>query len=311
VSARRLLLHRAGTPWPAALLCVLAATGLVAPRPAAAAPAASSARPHTLSGDVSQVTVPGFLDGRPVWIYLPPGYRDHPERRYPVLYMADGQNVFDAATSFAGEWRADETLEREILAGRVAPLIVVAVANGGARRLDEYTPWADPRHGGGGAAAHLRAWRAVLVPWVDARYRTLHDPAHRAVAGSSLGGLLALYAVFAHPDLFGAAAALSPSLWWDDHHLLAWLAAAPTWPEVRIYADMGGAESGDADHDGVPDAVADLRSLRDLLLARGLAEGRDLRVVEEPGAPHHESAWARRLPGALRFLFPGEAGEEH
>src|SRR5262249_10569905 len=154
-----------------------------------------------------------FLGGRRFWVYLPPGYHDS-SARYPVLYMLDGQNVFDRLTSFVGEWKVDETLERMIPAGEVAPIIVVAIDNGGTARIGEYTPWSDPGDGGGAGAAHLTAIADVLVPHIDATYRTQTGPTHTGIAGSSLGGLMALYATYARPDRFGRNAALSPSIWW-------------------------------------------------------------------------------------------------
>ncbi|HWN67002.1 MAG TPA: alpha/beta hydrolase-fold protein, partial [Haliangium sp.] len=175
--------------------------------------------PTTITGDVSTITVPGFLDGRRVWVYLPPDYDTDTEARYPVLYMFDGQNVFDTATSFSGEWQVDETLETGIAAGDVRPIIVVAVDNGGAQRIAEYTPWAADPYGGGQADTHLQAFTDVLVPYIDQAYRTIADPGSRAIAGSSLGGLMSLYVAYEHDDVFGLIAALSPSLWWDGEHM--------------------------------------------------------------------------------------------
>ncbi len=249
----------------------------------------------TRAGDVTTITVPGFLDGRRVWVYLPPGYHDT-TARYPVLYLLDGQNVFDKATSFAGEWKVDETLEALIPAGEIAPLIVVAVDNGGGERIAEYTPWADGESRGGGGGEHLAAIADVLVPHIDATYRTMTGPASTGIGGSSLGGLMALYATFSRPDVFGVNAALSPSIWWADRRVIAFAAGSTKPGGARLWTDMGTAESGTS--------IRDLRDLREALVALGFVVGTDLQVVEEQGGGHNEAAWSRRFPDVVRFLFP-------
>ncbi len=268
-----------------------------------------AARPRTIVGQVETWSLPGFLAGRRVWVYLPPGYAADTGRRYPVLYMFDGQNVFNEATSFAGEWRVDETLEQAIAGGSVRPLIVVAVDNGGGGRLREYTPWAVSAHAGsGGGRDHLREWVTTLVPYVNRRYRTLPGAAHTGLAGSSLGGLMSLYGGFARPDVFGKVAAFSPSLTIGGAALLAYCADQPACPQL-IYADMGGREEGnrvDRNQDGIDDHVAALRGLGRLLVGRGYIGGWDLLLVEVPDARHNEEAWARRFPAAVEFLFPAE-----
>jgi pullulanase len=248
----------------------------------------------TIAGDVTTTSVPGFLSGRRIWVYLPPGYHGTTER-YPVLYMLDGQNVFDFQTSFAGEWKVDESLETLIPAGEVAPLIVVAIDNAGSSRIDEYTPWPDPGYGGGGGDAHLDAIADVLVPHVDATYRTLTGPAHTGFGGSSLGGLMALYAAYERPDVFGALMAMSPSIWWANREIVAF-ASSSSKPAVRVWMDMGTAEYGAA--------IGDLRTMRDAMIDQGFVLAVDLTVVEDPGAQHNEAAWSRRFPDAMRFLFP-------
>jgi predicted alpha/beta superfamily hydrolase len=261
----------------------------------------------TRAGNLTTLTVPGFLGGRRVWVYLPPGYATETSRRYPVLYLLDGQNVFDLGTSFAGEWMVDEACEALIPAGLMAPVIVVAVDNGGASRLTEYTPWYDAGYGaGGGADAHLQAIAGVLMPWVNANYRTLTGPANTVLAGSSLGGLLADYAVYARADVFGRAAGLSPSIWWNGNELLDYVAARPK-PAAKVYTDMGTLEAGsfqDADGNGVDDTIDDLRALEAMMVGQGFTAGSDLLVVEDPGARHNEWCWAQRFPVALCFLFP-------
>jgi pullulanase len=261
----------------------------------------------TITGDVTLLTVPGFLNERRVWVYLPPGYDDEPGERYPVLYMLDGQNVFDAATSYSGEWEVDETCEELIPAGEIRPIIVVAVANGEADRGFEYTPWYDAVRGfGGGGAAHIQEFVDVLIPWVNANYRTLTGREHTGLSGSSLGGLLPMHTAYAQPETFGLIGALSPSIQWANHELLNWAASNPK-PESRVYMDMGTRESGSLvdvnPQNGIDDSIDNLRALRDVLLAQGFALDGDLMVVEDEGANHHERFWAARFPEVLKFLF--------
>lgn len=262
----------------------------------------------TTTGDVRKFDAPGFLEGRDVWVWLPDGYDADSQRRYPVLYMLDGQNAFNAATSFAGEWEADESLARLIAANEVAPLILVAIANGGGRRALEYTPWPLANFGEptGGGAQHLQAIIDVLMPAVDQAYRTQKGPGQTGLCGSSFGGLMALHAAWVRPDVFGRLAALSPSLDWADHAPLQMVTSHPR-PDVRLYTDMGTRERGnlkDADGNGTDDSIDELRALRQALVQKGFTEGNDLLVVEDEGARHNEAFWARRLPGAMRFLFP-------
>ena len=257
---------------------------------------------HTLAGTVEQH--PEFRSAilgqtRPVWVYLPPQHAREPGRRFPVLYMQDGQNVFDGATAFlAGkEWEVDETAERLIAEGRIEPLVVVAVDNGGERRAFEYMPTRDARVGdGGGADLYGRMLVEELKPWVDARYRTRTGREDTGIAGSSFGGIVSLYVGFRHPDVFGKIAALSTSVWVDDHYIVRFVDALPARPETRIWTDIGTREGRTA----VPDA----RALRDALVRRGWREGVDLRYVEAEGAVHNEVAWAKRMPAVLEFLFP-------
>jgi predicted alpha/beta superfamily hydrolase len=265
--------------------------------------------PSTITGDVETTTMPGFLGGRRIWVYLPPGYATDTTARYPVLYMFDGQNVFDAATSFAGEWQVDEALETLIPDEDVRPIIVVAVDNGGAQRIPEYTPWPDAELGGGQGGAHLQAIVGTLIPYIDQTYRTLAAPDGRALAGSSLGGLMSLYAAYEHDQVFGQIAALSPSLWWDDQHMLRHAQAAGARPAVRVYMDMGTLEEGntvDEDQNGIDDSIDQLRAMQAELVEQGFVLDTDLKVVEAADARHSETYWAMRFPGVVRFLFPPE-----
>ena len=266
----------------------------------ASGPAAD--RPSTITGHVESFTHAAFLGGRRVWVYLPPGYADSTVR-YPVLYMHDGQNLFDARTSFAGEWQVDETCERMIAAGEIPPLIVVGIENGGSIRIREYTPWPS-RGGGGGGEAYLRAVRDTLKPEIDRRYRTLPGRSHTWMAGSSLGGLISAYAGAHFADTFGRVACVSPSLWWDDRHMIRDIEANGRPAVERWYQDMGTAERSGlkAGEQGRDEFVAELEQLRELLLRQGFRDGVDFMSVVGQGHRHHESAWAERLPALLRFL---------
>jgi predicted alpha/beta superfamily hydrolase len=256
---------------------------------------------HTLAGNVRQESFRSDLLAaeRRVWVYLPPRYEGSGSRRFPVLYLQDGQNVFDGATAFVAgqEWQADETAERLIGLGRIEPLIMVAIDNAGARRIEEYTPTA--HHGrGGGADLYRRLLVEELKPWVDRTWRTRPGRADTGIAGSSLGGLVSLWIGLGRPDVYGRIAALSTSTWWDDGFILRFIESLPEKPETRVWTDVGTGEG--------PSAVPDGRRLRDALVAKGWREGVDLRYVEAHGSAHDEPAWAARFPAVLEFLYPPE-----
>ncbi len=237
---------------------------------------------------------PAAWPDRRVWTYLPPGYATSTDR-YPVLYMLDGQNVFDLGTSFAGEWNVDETCEQLITTQQMRPLIVVAIDNGSEDRIAEYTPTADPTFGGGQGDAHLDRIIDDVKAEVDVRFRTLTGPETTGVAGSSLGGLMALYAAYTRGGTFGRAAALSPSLWWADRWIIDFIGARAKF-EGPVYMDMGTLESGQG--------IADLRAMAEVLRSQGFVDEADLWVFEDPAGAHNELAWRRRFPDALRRLFP-------
>jgi predicted alpha/beta superfamily hydrolase len=255
---------------------------------------------HTLAGTVKRY--PDFRSEvlgleRRVWVYLPPMYEEEPERRFPVLYMHDGQNVFDGATAFlAGkEWEADEAAERLIEEGRIEPLIIVAVDNGGAERANEYTP-TRARDGGGQIDGYARMLVEEVKPWVDETFRTRPGREDTGIAGSSYGGLAALWIGLTHADVFGKIAAVSTSVGRDDGQIIQFVESVPEKPETLVWTDMGTGEG--------PGAVKGARRLRDALVARGWEEGVDLKHLEAEGEPHSEVAWAKRMPAILEFLFP-------
>jgi predicted alpha/beta superfamily hydrolase len=238
-------------------------------------------------------------DDRAVSVYLPPQYFEQKERRFPVFYLQDGQNLFDGRTSYiAGKtWNANTTADRLTEAGEIEPLILVGIANTGLRRMAEYTPTRDFKMGGGEGRSYTRLLIEELKPWIDSSYRTLAEATNTGLGGSSLGGLISLYAGFAHPEVFGKLAVMSPSLWWDHRSILNAIEQQATKPDLRIWLDMGTAEG--------------LRHLRDadmlerLLLKRGWGSGVDLAYVKAQGAVHDERAWSDRFGDVLRFLFPG------
>ncbi len=248
---------------------------------------------HTVVGTVrvlQQVCSPQLANRRDIVVYLPPSYM-FSERRYPVLYMQDGQNLFDAATSYSGEWHVDETMEA--LAVRDLEAIVVAIPNAGIERIDEYGPFVD-RHGRGGRGSLYVRWIVeTLQPLIDRSFRTLLQARYTGIMGSSMGGLISMYAWLEHPERFGFAGAMSPSLWFGQREMLRMLRAASTIPG-RMYLDVGTGES--------VMMVKDVRSARGVLRRKGFDE-HSLRYVEALDAPHHESAWGSRFGAAVEFFL--------
>lgn len=226
---------------------------------------------------------------RDLLVATPPGY-DTSRRRYPVVYLLDGQNLFDPATSYAGDWGLLDTLDAQ---GGAASVILVGVPNLGPDRLREYSPFDDPVRGPGEGVEFLDWIVRTVKPLVDARFRTLRTRQHTAIGGSSMGGLFALWALVAGAATFGAAWVLSPALWYADGEIFRWLARQPA-PVGRLYLDIGGAE-GD-------DELYDARRMRDLLLDRGWVMGGTLEYFEDPDAGHDEAAWGRRVAEQWKAL---------
>lgn len=263
-------------------------------------------RPQTLTGDIRfhddfESKILG--NRRTIAVYLPPGYDRDLHQRYPVLYMHDGQNLFDESTSFAGEWRADETAERLIGEAKIRPVIIVAIANAGAARVVEYTPSRDESWGageGGGASQYARFLLEEVKPFIDRTYRTLPDRGNTAVGGSSLGGLVSLYIAAEHPEQFGLCAAVSPSLWWNDQEIIRRIRRDPEWTRnCRIWLDMG-TDEGEANPGR---NVATTRELAMVLQGAGRRPGRDFKYLEVRGGQHNEPAWAARFDQVLVYLF--------
>ena len=231
-------------------------------------------------------------DDRDIIVYLPPGYETAAWQHYPVFYLHDGQNLFDTETAFAGEeWRADETAEELIREGSIHPVIMVGIYNAGAHRIDEYTPTPDAhRHSGGKADLYAAMIVEELKPFIDANYRTLTDPSHTALGGSSLGALATLYIGLRHPDVFGKLAVLSPSVWWNRGVILRMIRDMPV-PEPRplLWVDIGTAE-------GIhPNSILrDARLLREVLAAKAGKKGKISPIWKNEGALHNEAAWGLR-----------------
>ena len=216
-------------------------------------PGTRPARAHTARASVQVLdtafAMPQLGRTRRIWIYLPPDYATS-GKRYPVLYMHDGQNLFDAATSYAGEWGIDESLD-SLAARGDRGVIVVGIDNGSEQRMNEYSPWRHPQSGGGEGDRYVQFLVQTLKPFIDRRFRTLPDREHTGVMGSSMGGLISLAAAFRHPEVFGRVGVFSPSLWFNDSVYVAARALRPVGGGPRFYFASGGSEGPP----GQPDVV--------------------------------------------------------
>jgi predicted alpha/beta superfamily hydrolase len=239
---------------------------------------------------------------RDLIVWLPPDYEESTRRRYPVLYMHDGQNLMDTSTAHSGEWRVDETAEELVRAGQVEPLIIVGIYNT-EDRFAEYTQVKDTGEfanlGGGNADAYGRFLVEELKPMIDRTFRTRTGQKDTGLAGSSLGGLVTLHLGLKYPNIFGRLGVVSPSVFWANKDILERVKALKKKPPLRIWVDIGTEESK-----GSQETVDDTRQLRDALVAEGWVAGKDLQYLEVAGASHSEGAWAERFDDILKYLYP-------
>ena len=230
--------------------------------------------------------------------YLPPMYDAEADRRYPVLFMQDGQNLFDPETSFVrgNYWRMGETADELILTGQIEPLMIVGIYNTGVHRIDEYTPIEDKRLGGGQADAYGQMLVEELKPFVDHAYRTLPGAGNCGMGGSSLGGLVSLYLGLRYTWVFSKLAIMSPSVWWHNRAILRTVAQITRKPDLRMWLDVGTREG--------KRALPDVRALKRDLIKKGWKRDKDFAYREAEGGEHSEWAWAQRVAPMLKFLFP-------
>jgi len=292
------------------LLCLALCTGLsvtCATRAQAAAP--TVACKSTVSGDLRLHTLKSAIFGneRTIRVLLPAGYGDaaNADRRYPVLYMLDGQNVFDACLSDVSkhEWGVDETVRKLVAENRIPPLIVVGVDHAGKDRAHEYLPYKDffgnPDMDEPGGKRFPDFMTREVMPLVDGNYRTLTGQPNTGIGGSSYGGVASLYALLAKPTVFGYGLIESPVVWIGMGQLVRDTSPLVAMPR-KVFVAFGGKEA--------PDPVTSermigmIRQVESNFQAAGYDET-NFRFVVDPDAVHTEAAWEKRLPGALSFLF--------
>jgi predicted alpha/beta superfamily hydrolase len=233
---------------------------------------------------------PQLHNSRSLRIYLPASYEENTAKRYPVLYMHDGQNLFDAKTAAYGvEWGVDETINRLVAMGQMDEVIVVGI-DSTPERVAEYTPCCDPQYGGGQLDAYAAFIVETVKPYIDATFRTLPGKENTAIMGSSLGGLASVYIAQHHPQVFSKAAGISSSFWWNKRQFLA----KPPHVPVKFYIDAGTRDDG----------LEETTLMRDALLAQGYREHDDLLFYKAEGGGHDEASWAKRVDKPLMWFFP-------
>lgn len=236
---------------------------------------------------------------RNVIIYLPPSYKTDSRKEYPVLYMNDGNNLFDANTAFMGrEWEVDNTTEELISKKLIEEIIIVGVYNT-MGRLEEYTPTKSKQHGGGKANLYLDFICHELMPVIQEKFRVKTGPKNTGLMGSSLGGLISLYAGFEYAEYFGKVGVISPSLWWDEKYMFQKYIPQQEKNDTQIWIDMGTKEGMDSK--GVSHALLDTQDMYKLLKEKGYQS--KLFYFEHENAAHDEYAWASRMHMPLLFFY--------
>ena len=263
------------------------------PEPSQPAKKVSTAQP-SVQVVPKQLDMPGLDRKRTLRIYLPPGYHQGTER-FPVLYMHDGQNLFDDATSYVGEWGIDETMDALALSHGLR-IIVVGIDNGGVKRMNELSPWPNARFGAAEGKQYMEFVVKTVKPYVDTNLRTRPEREHTAIMGSSMGGLISHYAIHEYPQVFSKAGIFSPSYWYAKE-VFDFTRAHPLPAGSRSYLLMGGKEG--------PEATGDMLKMAELMRSTGKDQALESVIV--PSGEHNETFWRAEFPKAVLWLFGRDA----
>jgi len=249
------------------------------------------AQQNTASEQVSTFTIdaPQLKSSKKIWLYLPKSYASS-TKRYPVIYMHDAQNLFDAKTSYAGEWNIDETLD-----SINAQVIVIGIENGGDKRMEELTPFKHEKHGGGNANNYLDFIVKTLKPYVDKTYRTKMSSKNTAIFGSSLGGLVSFYATLKYPEVFGKVGCFSPAFWFNRKEITAMMENSTSF-KTKVYFLCG-------DNEGDDDVIRDLNSIEYLVNTKRCECKKLNKKVIVKGGQHNEKLWREGFKKAYLWLF--------
>jgi alpha-glucosidase len=247
----------------------------------------------TVSKQVSTFTIdaPQLNTSKKIWLYLPKNYNST-EKKYPVIYMHDAQNLFDTKTSYVGEWNVDEKLD-----SLNAEVIIVGIEHGNEKRMSELTPCKNSKYGGGDADNYLDFIIKTLKPAIDAKYRTKPDTKNTGIMGSSLGGLVSYYAVMKHPEVFGKAGVFSPSFWFNRKEIIELTSTIPKL-KTKIYFLCG-------DNEGDADMITDLNQIDNLLSEKRSKSKHLTKKTIVKGGQHNEKLWRDGFVNAYLWLFNG------
>ena len=243
--------------------------------------------------------IPQLNRKRRVWVYLPPNY-EKSEEAYPVLYMHDGQNIFDKSTSFSGEWEVDETLNK-LYEQYDFKLIVIGIDNGQEKRLDEYSPWVHSEYGGGEGEAYVDFLVNTLKPYVDDNYRTLSGREYTVIMGSSMGGLISYYAALKYPNVYGKAGVFSPALWFSEKSY-DYAKTKGNLKETKMYFLAGGKEGGDVSYNEISQTVKVTNTVVELLNEEGFPSKNIISKTVSDGE-HNEHFWKTEFEEAILWFF--------
>jgi predicted alpha/beta superfamily hydrolase len=252
-----------------------------------------------------------FHNTRMLRVLVPANYFSphNAHRSYPVLYLQDGQNLFDDVTSEHGEWHVDETVEHLVGGFKIPPMFVVGIDNAGDKRSSEYLPYPDALNSKENVTEeksvrgkeYARFLLTEVMPFIEKKYRVAHGAANTGLGGSSYGGDTTLYTVLQNPGVFGHVLVESPPLWIGDKQLLKEAEKAKALP-AKMVIGIGTAEAPYGDEQRSAQVVKDVQELETILRKKGMGPAR-LKVVVEEGAQHNEAVWSKRLPDAMLFLY--------